>query len=128
MPEERAAADSVRASAVLAPDEIVERQIDAFNRRSLDDFMACFADSARLVLDGEVAASGREALREVYGPQFAGAAVRATVLSRITQAEWVVDRERADGPDGSAMTVLALYRTRDGLIDRVQLMGQQVGS
>ena len=127
MPMERAAT-AERPSAAPLANEIVERQIDAFNRQSLDDFMACFTDSAELLIDGTVAASGHEALRDVYGRQFAGTPLHATVLSRMTQAEWVVDRELAVGPDGTTMTVLVLYRIREGLIDRVDFVGQLVGS
>jgi hypothetical protein len=127
MPTERAQT-AARASVAASANEIVDRQIDAFNRQSLDDFVACFADSSELLVDGVVAASGREALRDVYGRQFADAPMKATVLSRMAQAEWIVDREQAVSPDGTTMTVLALYRIRKGLIDRVQLVGQQVGS
>ncbi|CAL9278652.1 nuclear transport factor 2 family protein [Streptomyces sp. SudanB91_2054] len=105
---------------------VVDRQIDAFNRQALDDFMACYAPHATVLTDGEVVASGADALRALYGRQFSEVPLTATVLSRSSQAEWIVDRERVEGGAGiPAMSVLALYRVRDGLIDQVQFVGRE---
>ncbi|MDQ1018106.1 nuclear transport factor 2 family protein [Streptomyces afghaniensis] len=117
---------SGRFSGTASPEEAVERQFDAYNRQALEEFLACFADSVELLVDGVTAASGKEALREIYGRQFAQAPVKATSLARLRQGEWIVDHERIDGPALPSMSVLALYRVRDGLIDQVQFLGQQV--
>ncbi|MET9833424.1 nuclear transport factor 2 family protein [Streptomyces sp. NPDC006385] len=103
----------------------VERQLDAYNRQALEEFLACYADSAQLLVDGVTAASGKEALREIYARQFAQTPVKATSLGRLRQGEWVVDHERVEAPSLPTTTVLALYRVRDGLIDQVQFLGQQ---
>ncbi|MGV9248671.1 nuclear transport factor 2 family protein [Streptomyces sp. NPDC003710] len=103
----------------------VERQIDAYNRQDLKDFLSCYAESVELLVDGVVAASGREALRAMYAGQFAEVRMHATTLGRIHHGEWVVDAERLAGDGVPAMTVLAVYRVRDGLIDQVQFLGEQ---
>ncbi|MFF8989611.1 nuclear transport factor 2 family protein [Streptomyces sp. NPDC014983] len=104
---------------------LVDQQIDAFNRQALDDFMACYSPHATVLTDGEVVASGEDALRALYVRQFAEAPLTATVLSRSSQAEWIVDRERVEGGGIPPMSVLALYRVRAGLIDMVQFVGRQ---
>jgi hypothetical protein len=99
--------------------------MDAFNRQALDEFLACYAPHTTVLADGEVIASGADALRALYGRQFAEVALTASVLSRSAQAEWIVDHERVEGDGIPAMSVLALYRVRDGLIDQVQFVGRQ---
>ncbi|MEV6583662.1 nuclear transport factor 2 family protein [Streptomyces sp. NPDC051582] len=105
--------------------QLVERQIDAYNSQSLDDFMDCYADQAELLIDGVPAVTGQEALRGMYAQQFATKPARATVLGRIVQGELVIDQERVV-VDGDAATVVAIYRIRDGLIQQVNFVGQQV--
>ncbi|MFD5315760.1 nuclear transport factor 2 family protein [Streptomyces sp. NPDC127098] len=108
-------------------ERVVESQLAAFNRQALDEFMECYAESVELRIDGVVAASGKEALREIYARQFSVAPVRADVVLRIRQAEWIADHELIEGAAGGpTMSVLALYRVRDGLIDQVQFFGQRV--
>ncbi|MFJ7625592.1 nuclear transport factor 2 family protein [Streptomyces sp. NPDC097595] len=103
---------------------VVDRQMDAYNRQALDEFLDCYDDAVELFADGAAFASGRAALREVYGPQFASARVRATSLARIEQAQWVADHERVEAEGAAALTVLALYRVREGRIDQVHFLGQ----
>ena len=117
---------SGRSPETPSPEEAVERQFDAYNRQALEEFLACYADSAELLVDGVTAASGKEALREIYARQFAETPVEATSLARLRQGEWVADHERIEGPGVPPSSVLALYRVRDGLIDPVQFLGQQV--
>ncbi|GAA2507647.1 MULTISPECIES: nuclear transport factor 2 family protein [Actinomycetes] len=104
---------------------LIDRQIDAFNRQALDDFMACYSPHATVSTDGEVVAAGTDALRALYARQFSEAPLTATVLSRLSQAEWIVDREQVEGDGIPPLSVLALYRVRDGLIDQVQFVGRQ---
>ncbi|WP_405900023.1 nuclear transport factor 2 family protein [Streptomyces sp. NBC_00727] len=107
---------------------VVDRQMDAYNRQALDEFLACYDDAVELFADGAAFASGRAALREVYGQQFASTRVRATSLARIQQAQWVVDHELIEADGAAALTVLALYRIREGRIDQVHFLGQRAGA
>jgi hypothetical protein len=105
--------------------DVVDRQIDAFNRQALEEFTACYAPHATVLTDGEVVAAGADALRALYARQFAELPLTATVLSRWSQAEWIIDRERVEGDGIPPMSVLSLYRVRDGLIDQVQFVGRR---
>lgn len=111
-----------------AEEQIVERQMEAYNRQALEEFLACYAESVELLIDDEIAAADGDALREIYALQFAQAPVRATSLSRIRQGEWVADHERIEGDGLPSVSVLALYRVRDGLIDQVRFYGQRVSA
>ena len=78
---------------------IVQRQLEAYNRRDLDAFLACYADDARLWrAPATLTESGREALRARYQRRFEGApALHATILQRIVLGRFVVDHERVTG-------------------------------
>lgn len=105
--------------------QVVERQIAAYNSQLLDDFMDCYADQAELLIDGVLAISGQEALRGMYAQQFATKPAQAAVLGRIVQGEWIIDHERVV-VEGQAATLVAMYRIRDGLIQQVNFVGQEV--
>ncbi|MFD7169307.1 nuclear transport factor 2 family protein [Streptomyces violascens] len=111
--------------AVVAAEAVVERQMQAYNRQALEEFLACYADAAELLIDGVPTASGKNALREIYARQFAELPLKASSLARIGQAEWIVDHERIEVEGVPVLSMLALYRVREGLIDQVQFFGQR---
>lgn len=104
----------------------VERQMDAYNRRDLNEFLSCYADSVDLLADGVVAVSGKQDLRAMYAEQFTESRVRATSVGRMHHGEWVVDAERLVAEGVPDVAVLAVYRVRDGLIDQVHFLGGAV--
>ncbi|MFI5529420.1 nuclear transport factor 2 family protein [Kitasatospora sp. NPDC051853] len=105
------------------PQEVVERQLTAYNAHDLDAFAATYAEDVVVTRRGADPLRGREALREVYAGQFAAARCRAEILGRLTEGEWVVDHELAHGVAADPVRVLVAYRVRDGLIDRVDFLG-----
>jgi hypothetical protein len=52
-------------------ESVVQRQVDAYNRRDLDGFLACYADDAKLWRPPhQLTESGIEALRHRYRERF----------------------------------------------------------
>jgi hypothetical protein len=97
---------------------IVQRQLEAYNNRDLDAFLACYADDAKLWrAPATLTEMGREALRERYRRRFDGApALHATILERIVFDRFVVDHERVTGvPEGVLETVVT-YEVVNGRI------------
>jgi hypothetical protein len=97
---------------------IVQRQLDAYNRRDLDAFLACYADDACLWrLPDTLTQRGRAELAQRYRRRFDDApALHATVLQRMTFSRFVVDHERVTGvPEGVLETVVT-YEVVDGRI------------
>lgn len=105
------------------PEEAARAQLDAYNARDLDAFAACYApDVQALDLEsGRERFAGMEALRGRYGVQFAASpAQRARLVSRQIVGEFVFDLEEVTGSSGLPdARVMAIYRVRGGLIDRV---------
>ena len=114
---------------MTTPSEVIDRQLDAYNERDLDAFVACYAPDAMVVQpDGSTLASGQEQIRERYGDLFAASPeLRAEILNRIEVGAVVIDEEHVTGfvlpgmpPEIHAAVV---YRVRDGLIQDARLFG-----
>lgn len=111
-----------RTSKAPAPVEVVSRQLEAYNRHDLEQFLATYAPNAVMHgRDGSVL-TGRRALREVYGPRLAAGRARAEIVNRIAEGDWVVDHEVAHGIEPEPIRVLAAYRVVDGLIAEVRFL------
>jgi len=101
---------------------LVQRQLDAYNRRDLEKFVDCYADDCVIaVLNGPVSETGRKALRARYARTFAEYPDnRATVLARIHFGDIVIDHEDVTrGPGQGRFQVLAIYTIKSGKIARV---------
>ncbi len=94
----------------------------AYNRRDVEGFMSWYAEDVevRELVSGEVRLAGWAAMREAYAVQFATRPERrAEVVSRQVLGEVVIDTELVSGPGEEAVRVGAIYRVRNGKIDRV---------
>ena len=123
----------VKGGVVLAPDtiraanpaHIVQSQVDAYNARDLEGFLAYFADDAVVIKEpgGKEVARGREALRALYGKLFRNNPdLHCEVLQRIILGSTVVDEELVTGiKDRPYVRGVANYQVRDGHITRLTL-------
>ena len=102
-------------------EEVVQRQVDAYNRRDLDGFLACYAEDAKLWRPpNELAESGIEALRSRYRERFDRApALQATIKRRIVLDRFVVDWEHVSGVPEGAFDAIATYEVVGGRIANV---------
>jgi hypothetical protein len=102
----------------------VDAQLDAYNARDVDRFLACYSADV-VVQDGSGATliEGHEAMRAAYAPFFAGFPnLEAEILQRIEAAEYVIDEERILGWQAEPVRAVAIYHVSDGLIDHVRLI------
>jgi hypothetical protein len=104
----------------------VEEQLDAYNARDVERFLACYADDVVVEgATGEVVMSGLDAMRRAYATMFAQAQIHAEVRTRLRAGEWVVDDEWVTDlafPDREPRHVIAVYRVRDGKIANVRFL------
>lgn len=112
---------------MTTPNEVIDRQIDAYNRRDPDAFVACYAPDATVVQpDGSTLASGHQQIRERDGELFAASPnLRAEIANRIVVGAVVIDEERVTGfvlPGmPSEIHAAVVYRVVDGLIQAASL-------
>lgn len=112
------------------PEAVVQTQLDAFNARDIDAFLATYAPDV-IVADfgtpeSEVIAASREAMRPIYGSLFEQSPeLRCTVVHRVVQGNFVIDNELVTGSrDRQPIRGVAVYEVEDGLIRRVWFLPQ----
>lgn len=111
--------------ASMQPEAVVQRQLEAYNARDVEAFLATYDPQAELFgFPSQPQARGHAALRAMYAALFARSPqLKATVDKRIVQGSFVIDRERVTGmpglPEGQAMEAVAIYEVVGGRIRRV---------
>lgn len=102
------------------PVRVAERQIETFNRRDLDGFMALYADDATVMEfpSGNPIAVGKAAIRERYAGMFRSMAQLPPVRvePRIVDGPFVFEYERWDAAPGERNHAIWMYEIRGGLI------------
>jgi hypothetical protein len=94
----------------VEPEDVVQRQVDAFNAHDLEAFLATYAEDA-VASGGDgmgEAITGRAALRAHYARRLAQPGLRATIEQRVRLGPWVVDFEIVENDEGST-PALAVY-------------------
>ncbi|MGI9628746.1 MAG: nuclear transport factor 2 family protein [Longimicrobiales bacterium] len=107
---------------------IVQAQLDAYNARDLEGFLACYDDDIRIDDGtGQVMMPNLDAMRELYGQLFRQSPqLRCEIKSRVVVGNFVVDEEDASGAklEGfpESLRAVAIYRVEDGRIVHVCLL------
>jgi uncharacterized protein (TIGR02246 family) len=103
----------------VQPEEVVQRQVEAFNAHDLEAFLATYAEDAVAAggagMDAPV--HGRDALRAHYARRLAQPGLRATIEQRVRLGRWVVDYEIVENDAGST-PALAVYEVEGSFISR----------
>ena len=109
----------------MSPAEaVVQRQLDAYNRHHLADFLATYAEDAELYRAPSTtpALRGRQALGDFYRDhRFNLPGLHAELVHRIVLGNQVVDHERITGLRAEVVDAVAAYVVQDGLIRSVWL-------
>lgn len=102
--------------------EVVQRQLEAYNRRDLEAFVAAYHPDVQIyrLPALQPALVGHAALREFYATQrFNRPHLHAEVLQRDVLGNTVFDHERVSGIADGAVEMMAVYEVSAGLIVRV---------
>lgn len=122
--EAELAAVSQRSS--RSPDSVVERQLDAYNKRDLEGFLATYSDDVALVdFPDELLYTGKREMRARYGKMFRDSpALNCEIVSKMILGNTVIYHERVTGRVGGPLEVLAIYSVRGEKITRVEFVRQ----
>ena len=105
------------------PAEAAQAQLDAYNARDLDAFLAVYAEDCvvRAFPSNAVMFDGREAMRARYGALFENHPdLHARLLSRVEHEAFAIDHEHVVGMrEGEVVYAVAMYEVREGLIRNV---------
>ena len=103
-------------------DEVVpvQRQLEAYNAKDIDAFMACWADDCEYYeFPSRLLARGREAIHARHVERFKEPDLHGRLVNRIAVANVVVDQEIVTRtfPEGPGeVDVVAIYEVADGKI------------
>ncbi len=101
--------------------DVVQRQVDAYNARDLDAFIANFSDDVTIfrLPSREPSLTGKAALAAFYANErFNLPQLRADILARIAMGNKVIDHERIHGVRAAPFETAAVYEVIGGLIAR----------
>jgi len=108
----------------LSPEEVVSRQLEAYNAHDLDGFCSWYAEDVELFNLGETEPylRSKAALRELYGNKFANPALKARIVNRIAQGSRVIDQEEVAGAGNPPPRVIVIYEVVDDRIARARFI------
>ena len=103
-----------------APEDLVQRQVNAFNGRDIDRFVNFFADTIELYdFPDSLILKGKDALRARYTKRFSNSAdLKAVIIKRFSTSKYVVDIEEVIGSDFGSAPAAVIYEVVDGLIQK----------
>lgn len=104
--------------------KLVERQLDAYNRRDLQAFSACYHTDVMVnfLISGKTDSKGIKEFTEGYRELFEiSPELKCELKSRTVLKDSIIDEELVTGLAGhpNGLHAVAIYGFRDGLIDRV---------
>jgi putative hydrolase of HD superfamily len=104
----------------MTPEEIVKTQLDAYNAKDIDAFMACWRSDAKIFAHPDtLLCEGHAAIRERHAIRFQEPDLHARLIERFTIGDRVIDRECVvrTFPEGTGeIDILGIYEIKDGLI------------
>ncbi len=103
-------------------ERVVQAQVDAYNRRDVDAFLATYAPDMKLYAHPDrLLSSGQDAARAEYTRFFAAnPRLNVAIANRMVQGSFVIDHEVVTGlADGSELRAVAVYEVKDGKIQNV---------
>ena len=104
-------------------ESVVQAQLEAYNARDIDAFLATYADDVKLYqLPEKLLSEGIAPMRERYGELFKDERLHATIVNRIVMGNTVVDHERVrlTTPQGpGTVEAVAIYEVSGGKITKV---------
>jgi hypothetical protein len=104
------------------PEDPVQRQLEAYNARDLERFVAEYADDVQVFRPpaAEPVLSGKQAFGEHYAKhRFTLPGLHARVVNRMVNGDVVVDHERVAGITEGEVSVIAVYKVDGGKIQSV---------
>lgn len=101
--------------------DVVQRQVDAYNARDLDGFVATYADAITIfrMPSAEPSISGKVQLAKVYRDRFSAPGLHAEILARVALGNKIIDHERVPGIHAEPIEAVAVYEVCSDLIEHV---------
>ncbi len=108
----------------VTPESLVQQQLNAYNHRNMEAFLAPYSDSVELYeFPGTLFAKGKDQMRAAYKGMFEQVSgLHCEVLSRIVQGNTVIDHERVSGFGPQQLRAIAVYTIENNRIQKVHFI------
>jgi len=108
----------------LTPQEVISRQLEAYNAHDLEGFCSWYAEDVELFNLGEAEPylRSKAALRELYAKKFANASLMVRIENRIVQGSRVIDQEEVHGVGDRLLHVIVIYEVEGDHIARAHFI------
>lgn len=109
-------------TASLTSEQVVQKQLDAYNARDIEALLAIYADDAQMFEHpSKLLASGSAQLRERFSVRFKEPDLHARLCRRIVMGNIVVDHEEVtrNFPEGKGtLELIMIYEVQRGRITK----------
>lgn len=104
-----------------SPEALAQRQLNAYNARNLEAFLACYHEDVQIFrFPEELLSEGKDVMAASYGPMFENTpSLHCELVSRTVIGDKVIDEESVDFGETEKLHAIAIYEFQDGLIKRV---------
>ncbi|GAA4410563.1 hypothetical protein GCM10023187_35300 [Nibrella viscosa] len=119
---EKSAESGNRASLSPSPEDLAQRQLNAYNARNIDAFLDPYADDVEIYdFPDQLRYKGKDTMRKQYGSMFERTkALHCELVNRIILGNTVIDHERVTfDPNQAPVQAIAIYRIVNGKIKKV---------
>ncbi len=111
----------------LSPEEIVQKQLEAYNSRDMETYISLFSDDVEFYNYGDhtLTMEGKEACRNFYQDLFdASPNLHSTTLKRIVHNNVVIEHESITGRKGltQAITMVLIFVIENKKISKVTVI------
>ena len=111
----------------MSPEQVVQKQLDAYNKRDIKAFMATMSTEVALYnfSDGQQLANGYEAVEKLYTELFKNSPkLHSELTNRIVLGHQVIDHESITGRQGNdqAIELVVIYEVKNEKIYKITVL------
>lgn len=108
----------------MTREEVITRQLEAYNAHDLEGFCACYSENIELrnLQETEPFLKSKDSLRDLYRKKFANPALKARIANRMVKGDFVIDNEKVTGIGEAELDIIVIYEMEGDLIRRVFFM------
>jgi imidazolonepropionase-like amidohydrolase len=108
----------------LTPEILAQQQLNAYNAKDIDAFVAPYSDSVELyVFPNTLISKGKNKMYESYKTMFAQVKdLHCELVNRVVQGNTVIDHESVTGFGPKPVKAIAIYTIEKGKIQRVHFI------
>lgn len=120
---------STKSALEMNAEQIVQKQLEAYNNRDIEAFSALFSENATVLQfpDNKVLAQGKANIKELYAKLFASSPqLHSEIINRSVLGNRVIDHEKITGRQGVDVLELAVvYEIEEGRINKCMVIRQK---